>query len=1452
MARLPVAALLLASTLAACSGAPPPPPPRPDGPALCESAHLDQCERKLLAPLAEAKVPARELAAAYAQARAERAPDDAWARLYRELARDRDGKGEASTLVAIVSEGPLPASVSALAASTRTVVVPALPQAAAASSDELLLALAGAAGYRHVIHLRPAPGALTQLFPRDPLAPFTAGLTPLLRDDAGVAQLADDIALESALRSAFEAASAYRYLEASRAADTLTALLDRRDRSREPTLRAREALQLLNNAGIVLDAPGADESDKPPPPAEKEPPPTPTDTPYGDLLRVLTAKDGRKEWEVRGASILEGIAADRRELVTALYARSRDCQVEGRPPPMEGLRDLFFANRLAGALIRDKATEQQGRAAGLLPLPEWLERYERELRLITEAHVAWAMAPSLLLQRGEAFGLSPAGTATYKQVSAIGLAHLEASRELQAKEPARYRPFSQLGYVYNPGVLSDEPLREALIKLTQTTVQGKLAIAHDAAGVFGALLTGAFAGLSYPPALQQAHYLALQGAFAGKLRGDLESKTGWGVAGLYALDAAYRLLADQGPRLDYSSGQIARALGDRSIQYPALAALTTAAARYAALAAERKLDPDLRKLDRFPPERRAARDALRAAIAGLGDAGEAPNNVLDDVTELADGLIATLSSAVGNKAPSAPEKAPGKGLKGAPAACASKAPVTLTPSTRRALGKLGDVRQRILSHPRFKEGDGRWVRRVRLLVTLLSDAMDVALKEEKRMRFTVPTAEAEKRTTDALREWDAREAADALAGLYALGREISTAESADSFLKGNGPQIRRVVAGLIAYFRSDPAGEKGKGPLLGVALLDAISRMGLDHRGEGDVRATLLSYAKAFYAQNQRDQGDLWLLSSILISAVTQAPPSKEAIELAAQNQSRIEWALRFLGEMGRAREGGVPDTGAYAAGMRKATDDACQVPAADDTIGVMSAIHDFGSGKRSEARQSLDRLLDKADREGLGVPRMNYRYEEKTATRVFTLTLEVSYGAGVLANANTFQVGLGLRSAAEPEGSLTASLSPTDSAKAGEEAARYYVHTAALAAVYHLLEGDAERAASAARRVVSTLSGGVRLGSRVLRSDKPAGWGSDSRALIAVAAVLAADQGMPFLAGDLWTVLRQGLGDELDDAAVAAFLDPLPIGLGAVSELKPTVERAKKALRVVADPLPCTTAKVDAGSFEEVSCEAYPYALSLRIADLLKKLPRLRRGADAGPHCAPLRSLDAFLVSADKGAYDPDAFTRAMEDLRADGRPYEAATLLTRQRRDNHCSPAILGAARALGRAPTLGPLLRADLLSVAINCSISGGGAELESDLVALDDETRKLPDPSRNLKVLLSVAELSARADQWGLLTRLAAQPDLWDRWMSVHPGAAAAALLIGHAVPVINGGAPDLEKTRSAYQLLCETFPPGDRAEVCAEIKALRAPLQGLPAIRQRQAKEAVRKVVASFGGTGKGP
>src|SRR6185369_14346651 len=104
------------------------------------------------------------------------------------------------------------------------------------------------------------------------------------------------------------------------------------------------------------------------------------------------------------------------------------------------------------------------------------------------------------------------------------------------------------------------------------------------------------------------------------------------------------------------------------------------------------------------------------------------------------------------------------------------------------------------------------------------------------------------------------------------------------------------------------------------------------------------------------------------------------------------------------------------------------------------------------------------------------------------------------------------------------------------------------------------------------------------------------------------------------------------------------------------------------------------------------------------------RRGESAA-RCAPLRSLDTFLADAERGAYDPDAFTRAVEDLRASGRLYDAATLLTRHRREGHCGPSVLAASRALGRAAALGPLVRADLLSGAINCTAAAGGPEVSA---------------------------------------------------------------------------------------------------------------------------------------------
>jgi hypothetical protein len=665
--------------------------------------------------------------------------------------------------------------------------------------------------------------------------------------------------------------------------------------------------------------------------------------------------------------------------------------------------------------------------------------------------------------------------------------------------------------------------------------------------------------------------------------------------------------------------------------------------------------------------------------------------------------------------------------------------------------------------------------------------------------------------------------------------------------------VRRFVGGLFALFRGDafggpgpgaPGGSGGRAPAIGVALLDGLEAMGFEGKLGDDLPRALVAFATAFHDGGHGDQADLCLLAAMVVAGLTHAAPPAGAMELATAQGSRLAWAMRFSDEVHRADR--LPDPGVYADGLRRATDDACQAPDAEAMITVMQAIHDFAGGKHGEARDALDHVLEKADDQGLGVPRMVYRYEEKTATKILALTVELSYGTGVLRTGNTFQLGLGWRSGGDPEGAFTATLASPETAGSGEDTARYYVYTAALATVYHLLDGDADRAVGAARRVIGALSGGLQLGARTLRSDRSAAWGDDAREILIVAAQLAAEAGMPLLAGDLWTVVRQGFSGTLDDKGVAEILDGLPLGLARVAELRPVIERARRSIKVLADPLPCTVAKVELGGYEEVACDAYPAALGLRVADALKKLPRLRRGSEAGPRCGALRSLDAFLAGADKGIYDPDAFTRAVEDLAADGKLYDAAVLLSRQRHPDHCSAAIVARARALGRSPRLGPWIRSDMLSIALNCAATTFGPEVTADVIALDDETRRLPDPSRSLRLWLSMADLAARTDRWELVAKLVERPDFVGRWMGVHPNAALAALLLDHASAVIAGHAPDLEKTRGYHQLLCETFQAPDRAELCGLVGALRAQLQGPMAERQRVAREAVKKLVASAG------
>jgi hypothetical protein len=346
---------------------------------------------------------------------------------------------------------------------------------------------------------------------------------------------------------------------------------------------------------------------------------------------------------------------------------------------------------------------------------------------------------------------------------------------------------------------------------------------------------------------------------------------------------------------------------------------------------------------------------------------------------------------------------------------------------------------------------------------------------------------------------------------------------------------------------------------------------------------------------------------------------------------------------------------------------------------------------------------------------------------------------------------------------------------------------------------------------------------------------------------------------------VRATLPPETTDATIAGVFHPAPIGIAGIKDITvangaasarhskdagaprrgaTVIERAERGLVAVAAPLPCTAEKVELGRFEEVTCEDYPLALSLRIADAVHKLPHLRRRPAEAGACPAYRAIDAFLSGLERGTYDPDRILAAAEELRKQGSVYDAGILLTRQRRQTHCGPPLVALSRALGRSAVLEHGLRADLLSVAVNCAVAGNDAAFVDDVVALDTETRTLPDLSRNLRLVLSIADIAQRGEHWELLGKLTAQPRFIERWMNVSAEAATAALAIDHATATLRGQAVAVARTRSVFELLCHAFPAGDRAPLCDRIKLLRAPAKAPSEDQKRAAREALKSLVAT--------
>ncbi len=1361
----------------------------------CDRASLGTCEQTILAMVREGHE-AQAHVSAYVDARG---AQDPWFVLWNHM---RSAMVTKQPLVLsedgdfLAGREPKKAKVAALAA---------LPPPSSTNVEALLVAFGETAGLDVIVRVRKSTAdgqrenarpEVIQLFPHDPLAPFMAGLSPLVRDDDALAHLDADLELAKSIRTVVDHASAFKYVDAARAAEHLEELVRSRDASAETTLRARYVLSLIASAGIAFEPPPGTTSTTTDPTV----PDAAHATPYGDLLRVRMAKDEHVIFQQVGDRIVQALSEDKRAAMRALFAREESC-VAVPLDGFDGPDDLFLAHTIGRRLAPSLSSTRSSSSSGL-ELTAWLSRYDSLVRSVDEARSTWAHAFALTQERGEIGGISLSTTATHKRVNTLVAAHLSGLLELVQTHPERVRLMSIVTLAYARGIIGTPTLRDSLVDLLRRAVETRIARAPAAGALFESSVAGVLAATAYPAAIQGPVYSGLFSAYHDKLKRDFSGQTGWGVAGLFAADAAAGFLAGNPPELGPVAGEISRALADPNLPERPLGRLVAAAARYLALGVGDELDPDAVDAARWPAPRKAARDALREAVAGLSDPGASLSaTLLDDVTMLGDQTMTAVAVILKDK-----PKSSGPVCAGTSAG--------LNPEARRVLARVGDLRRKILANPSLGKG-GPAVGRLRIAVTLLSDVTDILSrkKKDKPVAFTIADGEAERAMADALESSKDRALANVIASSYGIARRWLGGFDASRSSGSDVDHVRKLIVALAATFRDEDTGTS-------VTLFDALAKAASLRTTAGaadpSIELLLVDYAKSLRALGKPDQADLCLLGAMLVAVVAEHSVRDEAISAADTATSELGWTLRFAREVFRARNGLPPDPSAYTKGMHESVVRSCEDPAvADQVVNVMEAVRLTSAGQRTKARGMLEDALTQIETRGFTLPRMNYKYEEKTVSKVFSTSLEVSLGAGFVDDSSRFQIGLGIRSPGRPEGSLVTRLLP-DSPERDAEMVRYLVHVGSAAALLHFLDGDPERGAMTIARVIETAFFGMRLGERPAAAIDPKSAATDARGVLAVVAVLAADAGMPLLAGDVWSLVRTTLANDADDRAVEEILGHLPIILSAVSSAKPPIERAKRGLRVVAEPLACTEEKVELGGFEAPTCDEYPFALALRAGGALRKLPHLRR--DPSKTCSSsLSALDTFLVGVEKGGYDPDAFTRAVAEVVSAGHMYDAAVLLARQRQPSHCNQNLVTAARAAARSPAVGHNLRADVSSVAINCSLLDEATL--ADITLVDVETSKLADRGRQLSLLVFAAELGIARDRWDVLGRLAKNPTFVARWLDTNPRAAMFAAVLAQATSILAKDPDAAAAAKNVVDLFCVKLPPVDTA-ACDSIEAMR--------------------------------
>ncbi len=1370
-----LSALTLLVTVAAIAACAPRPSPQPP-PARSSCTNLEACEAALLAA-APADVPARLNELAGVQ------ESDGLARLYAALVSDAGCIAIVAFDERITATAPSPCDDG-----FRTLLVPSSARPKHVSPERALLAIARSAGHAQLFALDAVATATvshdaehaTQLFATDVLAPTMFGTTPRLRVPR--ARIKEAASLGRAIDTAFAHAGSFDYVAAARDVDALRLRRAAFGPDTEPGARLAHALALFMTSGIALE-------ERAPTDAANKTKPQGGSSAYADLLFARTATTERSaEYQERRARIVAEVHATRAHHLDARLGEPLRCG-RSSAPAIDEAADLELLYELAASL--DSKSPSESSSATQLGIEPWLARYRRAVELVRATKTSWLFAEELLTQRGTAANLGLEQSAIYGNVNELALAHLGALEELAVSEPSRVRVVALGGLAYLPGIAEAPPLRSAVTRLLSRAVAGKVQAAATVSQVYDAGVGALALAISHPGYLQSSELAALRDALGTSLTGPMAREPGWGLAGLHAGHAALALLLGDESALAEDAPRLASAL-EGDIRYSPLARLVAAAVRYLPLVREGSIDASVSNPKLFPPARIAARAALSRAIGELGGTtARTPSDedLLNELVDLTDGTIAAAVTLARSPVASA--------------RCEAEPRVPEGP-LRDTFQRLRKRQRRVLAMPGMLEGDGAFAKRARLVALVVSDALDVLDRRASDTKPTIPAARARELVLEGGQAWLETEVAKAVAEGYLAARLFLAGDAADT--EALRTQALRAFSAAVAALGDH--GESSVFSWLGDKVLVANLAAAPT---PAEALATLAAQA---FDDGAEDVGNTLLLLAHGASVVAESGVPTEALAIARKHKSAVILPLELRSDEALAGRGEARMRAAF----ELASEGACDAPDPSSVLAVRGALEQFRAGERAQALQKLETTLERAERQGLLVPRQHFRYRERRGSFLFTADESLSSGSPLLAGASSFNLGLGIEESGDLRPSaLEISFEPRGTSSARNDATRFYAHTALLASVLYRLAGDDVRAGLAARRALAAHGGVGMLGDEPIAASSDASWLRDSTATLALAAQQAAEAHEPFLAGDLFALERRALGELADDHAVLGATKPLPKWLSELGALEPLAARARRSLETLFAPLRCTDKPGEADTLARPACRSYALALGLRVADGLTVLPRLGpKAPDDAPVCEAFRALDAFLAAAAERRYEPAEFTRAVRELMDHGHPADAATLLATQRHPQHCSEDLVRFARTLGRNADLGKPLQVDALSVALVCAPPDTS---ELDIALFDELATSLGSTLRRFEVL-TFATRVAQAGHPGPLLALTKKDRFVDTWRARSPDLGALVLLVHDAASVIAGEPIDQQATLAPYRLLCTSFPSKERAPICATIARLR--------------------------------